>query len=192
MIELVTFASPVYRDPDIYWMDFKEKNAKFLYSQAPTRREKIETEISSLCSYKIWETLSLVSLAFLMPLLLILIFSSLFSYLLVCVYVTPAIALFLSLRYIARVAYANTSPDRSEDWPSLIMNAENITNPLLMRLENFVWLRFWYSEDVRKQIKEAILLKLPDMTKDREGGWLLSVRFLAKPTSGKLGIGFTW
>jgi hypothetical protein len=177
-------------------MGLKDRDARFIYFDPPTKRERLETRISKLFSYKAWEKLALFAL-FIPLLILIGLTQSITketstSWLTVAIWIMIGCAPWFFAKRMVGIAYANTSPDRSEDWPSLILSAENLTNPFLMRLDNFVWLRFWYSKDVREQIQEALLLKLPNLTKKREGGWLLSVRFKTKPSSGQLGIGVTW
>jgi hypothetical protein len=75
--------------------------------------------------------------------------------------------------------------------PFIVFEAQNLSNPTTINAAHFQALRFWYSGDVEKQIKEAtITYEKHEEAKRELGNWKLVISFLSKPINGQLGLDF--
>lgn len=75
--------------------------------------------------------------------------------------------------------------------PSLLLEAANLTNPLLLRFDDMLFegLRFWFNGDVEQRVQKALVMRILD-EKNEGTGWLMSVQFDGVCTSGQFALAF--
>jgi hypothetical protein len=165
-----TFRSASFKDADIYYWDFKNKFGHFFYSKKPHVLEAICATLCNAFSFSFYFVFSIA----------VTVFLALFHVDLIVFLVSVLICDLLVLGNVrARDAFPNLKGVEADR----VLSAESLSNPTFLRVENWADIYWFYDGDVKKQLKEALLMKIPT-SKD----WLLSISFEAQPSNGTLGF----